>query len=281
MPAFPVSSLDPFADDFLAAPYPFYAELREAGPLVWLERYGLWACARYTEVQAALSDWRTFSSAAGVGIDDFRRTKPWRPPSLILEADPPLHTRSRTVMNRALSAKPMAGLRAGFKEAAEKLADELVARRQVDAIADIAEAYPLSVFPQAVGLGREGVENLLPYGAMVFNAFGPRNAHFEAVMTEAAKGRTLDQWPVCPRGAVARRTRCNHLGCSRHRRDHGRRSSAVGALAALGRTRHHHCRHRQRALRLGHQPGAMAGAAREASASTAGLRRGATLGIAD
>src|SRR5262249_40133981 len=86
---------------------------------VWLERYGLWASARHAEVQAALSDWQTFSSAAGVGIDDFRRTKPWRPPSLILEADPPLHTRSRTVMKRALSAKPMAGLRVGFKEAAE------------------------------------------------------------------------------------------------------------------------------------------------------------------
>jgi 4-methoxybenzoate monooxygenase (O-demethylating) len=187
MPSFPVSSLDPFADDFLAAPYPFYAELREAGPAVWLEHYGLWACARHAEVQATLSDWQTFSSAAGVGIDDFRRTKPWRPPSLILEADPPLHTRSRTVMNRALSAKTMAGLRAGFKKAAEKLAGELVARRWVDAIADIAEAYPLSVFPKAIGLGREGVENLLPYGAMVFNAFGPRNAHFEVVMAEAAK----------------------------------------------------------------------------------------------
>ncbi len=153
MPAFPVSPLDPFADDFLAAPYPFYAQLRDAGPVVWLERYGLWACARHAEVQTALTDWQTFSSAAGVGIDDFRRTKPWRPPSLILEADPPLHTRSRTVMNRALSAKPMAGLRAGFKEAAEKLVDELVARRRVDAISDIAEAYPLRVFPKAVGLG--------------------------------------------------------------------------------------------------------------------------------
>jgi hypothetical protein len=36
MPACPVSSLDPFADEFLAAPYPFYAELRKAGPVVWL-----------------------------------------------------------------------------------------------------------------------------------------------------------------------------------------------------------------------------------------------------
>jgi cytochrome P450 len=120
MPAFPVSSLDPFADDFLAAPYPFYAELPEAGPVVWLERYGLWACARHAEVQAALSDWQTFSSAAGVGIDDFRRTKPWRPPSLILEADPPLHTRSRTVMNRGAVGKadggPPRGLQGSGRE---------------------------------------------------------------------------------------------------------------------------------------------------------------------
>jgi 4-methoxybenzoate monooxygenase (O-demethylating) len=186
-PAFPVSSVDPFADEFLAEPYPFYEELREAGPVVWLERYGLWACARHAEVQAVLSDWETFSSAAGVGIDDFRRSKPWRPPSLILEADPPLHTRSRTVMNRALSAKAMAGLRAGFKEAAESLAEKLVARGRVDAIKDVAEAYPLSVFPKAIGLGADGLDNLLPYGGMVFNAFGPRNAHFNAAMAEAAK----------------------------------------------------------------------------------------------
>ncbi len=161
--------------------------MREAGAVVWLERYGIWASARHAEVQAALTDWQTFSSAAGVGIDDFRRSKPWRPPSLILEADPPLHTRSRAVMNRALSAKAMAGLRASFQEAAEHLADALVARRRVDAIADIAEAYPLSVFPKAVGLAPDGLDNLLPYGAMVFNAFGPRNKRFEEAMAEAAK----------------------------------------------------------------------------------------------
>jgi 4-methoxybenzoate monooxygenase (O-demethylating) len=186
-PDCPVSPVDPFSDDLLAAPYPFYAELRDAGPVVYLEHYGLWACARHAEVQAALNDWETFSSAAGVGIDDFRLTKPWRPPSLLLEVDPPLHTRTRTVMNRALSAKPMAALRAGFQAAAEKLADELVSRRRVDAITDIAESYPLSVFPNAIGLGSEGLENLLPYGSMAFNAFGPRNKHFEAAMADAAK----------------------------------------------------------------------------------------------
>ena len=58
MPVFPVSSLDPFADDFLIAPYPFYAELREAGPVVWLERYRLWACARHAAAMSMARLWR-------------------------------------------------------------------------------------------------------------------------------------------------------------------------------------------------------------------------------
>ena len=107
-----ISDVDPFSDAFLSDPYPFHEQLREAGAVVWLERYGVYASARHEEVAAGLSNWELFCSSAGVGLDDFRRSRPWRPPSLILEADPPLHTRSRTVLNRALSAKAMAALRA-------------------------------------------------------------------------------------------------------------------------------------------------------------------------
>ena len=183
----PHLDLDPFDDSFLTNPYPFHAQIREAGAVVHLDAYGIYASARHAEVTRGLSEWETFCSSAGVGLEDFRRTRPWRPPSLILEADPPLHTRSRTVLNRALSAKAMAGLREKFQAAAEKLADNLVGRGEIDAIADIAEAYPLAVFPGAVGLGPDGLENLLPYGAMAFNAFGPRNRHFEASMQDAAR----------------------------------------------------------------------------------------------
>lgn len=183
----PKSDIDPFDDTFLANPYPFHEQLREAGPVVWLERYGIWATGRHAEVVAAFADWETFSSASGVGIDDLRRNAPWRPPSLILEADPPLHTRSRGVLNRALSAKALAALRTAFQAEAEKLADELVERRHVDAVRDIAQAYPLKVFPDAVGIRPGGREHLLPYGNMVFNAFGPRNSHFADAMAEAEK----------------------------------------------------------------------------------------------
>jgi cytochrome P450 len=180
-------SVDPFDDEFLSDPYPYHEQIREAGAVVHLDAYGIYASARHAEVTRGLSEWETFCSSAGVGLDDFRRAKPWRPPSLILEADPPLHTRSRTVLNRALSAKAMASLREKFHAAAEKLADTLIGAGEIDAIAAIAEAYPLSVFPNAIGLGPDGLENLLPYGALAFNAFGPRNKHFEASMRNASR----------------------------------------------------------------------------------------------
>jgi len=82
----PVCALDPFADGFLHDPFSFHNELREAGPVVWLEHYGIWGMARYAEVHEALRDCERYSSAAGVGLSDFRREKPWRPPSLLLEA---------------------------------------------------------------------------------------------------------------------------------------------------------------------------------------------------
>jgi len=33
---YPVSDIDPFSRDYLREPYPFHAQLREAGPVVWL-----------------------------------------------------------------------------------------------------------------------------------------------------------------------------------------------------------------------------------------------------
>jgi hypothetical protein len=69
----------------------------------------------------------------------------------------------------------MKQLRDGFAAAAEAKVDELLARGSFDAVADFAEAYPMSVFPDAMGLKQEGREHLLPYAGLVFNAFGPPN----------------------------------------------------------------------------------------------------------
>jgi 4-methoxybenzoate monooxygenase (O-demethylating) len=197
-----VSSIDPFSNEFLTDPYPHHQALREAGPVVWLERYGIWAMARHQEVRDALTDYQTYCSSAGVGLSDFRKEPPWRPPSIILEADPPLHTRTRAVLTRILLPAAINKLRATFEREAELLVARLVEIREFDGIADLAEAYPLKVFPDAVGLSEDGRENLLPYGSLVFNSFGPRNDLFNNAMANAGPVR---EWIMskCSRAALA------------------------------------------------------------------------------
>ena len=172
----PIIPTDPYALDILADPLPFHHEVREAGPLVRLVRYGVWGMARYAEVASGLRDFETFSSAAGVGLSDFRKEKPWRTPSLLLEADPPAHTRARQVVGPLLTPRALERWGESWACAADALVDRLVASGSCDAVSDVAEAYALAVFPDAAGLPEEGREHLLPYGHMVFNAFGPRNA---------------------------------------------------------------------------------------------------------
>jgi cytochrome P450 len=198
----PVSTVDPFSHAFLRDPYPHHEVLRETGPVVWLEQYGIWAMARHEQVRDALTDWQTYCSSAGVGLSDFRKEPPWRPPSIILEADPPLHTRTRAVLTRILSPAAIKILRDTFEREAELLIAQLVERREFDGVADLAEAYPLKVFPDAVGISEEGRENLLPYGTMVFNSFGPRNDLFNQAMANAGPVR---DWIMskCSRAALA------------------------------------------------------------------------------
>ena len=130
----PVSKIDPFSHAFLENPYPHHDSLREAGPVVWLEHYRIWAMARHQEVRDTLTDWQTYGSGAGVGLSDFRKEPPWRPPSIILEADPPLHTRTRAVLTRIMSPAAINVLRTTFDREAEVLVDRLVDKREFDGL---------------------------------------------------------------------------------------------------------------------------------------------------
>jgi cytochrome P450 len=202
----PVSSIDPFSAESLRDPWPWHEELREAGPVVWLERYGIWAMARYEQVHAVLLDWETFCSSAGVGLSNFRTEKPWRRPSLLLEADPPEHSRARKAINRALSPRTVRELKTEFDQRAAALINRLTRQENgdVDGVRNIAEAFPLEVFPAAIGLPPDDGqtrEALLAYGNLAFNAFGPRN---ELTTQATADAGAAIEWITarCERSAL-------------------------------------------------------------------------------
>jgi len=187
----PVSDLDPYEIDVLTSPWQLHAALRDAGPVVYLRRYGVYAMARYEQVHAALSDWQGFESGAGVGLSNFRHETPWRPPSLLIEADPPRHDAPRNVLARILGPRRLHKLREEWFAAAETLVEEVLSDTdEFDAVQRLGAAFPLRVFPDAVGLPDQGREHLLPYGDFAFNAFGPRNE-----LVERGMGVTTEHAP--------------------------------------------------------------------------------------
>ncbi|HAL89314.1 MAG TPA: cytochrome P450 [Erythrobacter sp.] len=173
--AVPNLAIDPFDKVFLGDPYAYHDMIREAGPVVWLDSVGAFAMARYEEVKDSLRDHETFCSSRGVGTLDFAKETPFRPPSLLLEADPPLHDRTRSMMNRIVSLKALKELRPRWQAKAEELVDRLVERRRFDAVKDLSEIFPMMIFPDTIGLRDDGREHLLDYATIVFNAFGPDN----------------------------------------------------------------------------------------------------------
>ena len=174
----PSVDIDPFDETFLEDPYAHHATLRDAGRVCWFPAIGCFGMARFDQVQSALREHELFCSGRGVGLSDFNCETPWRPPSLLLEADPPLHDRTRGVMNQIVSLRALKEIRPTWERHAEELADRLVEMRQFDAVRDLGEAFPMLVFPDAVGVPLEGRDHLLVYAAAVFNAFGPRNDIF-------------------------------------------------------------------------------------------------------
>ncbi|MEM7269617.1 MAG: cytochrome P450, partial [Pseudomonadota bacterium] len=90
----------------------------------------------------------------------------------------------RRAIMRALSPKVVADLRPMFREEADRLVDTLL-NRDIDGVAELAEVYPCTVFPKAVGLKNADQRMMLDYGLMVFNALGPDNQQRQAAMSRA------------------------------------------------------------------------------------------------
>ncbi|MEJ8279514.1 cytochrome P450 [Pseudonocardia spirodelae] len=199
----PATDVDPFGTDVLLDPLPFHRWLRDAGPVVRLTRYDVVASGRYDVVRDALVNWQDLRSGAGVGLADFHTEAPWRPPSLLLEADPPQHDAPRRVLAKVLGPRALRSLRERWAADAAALVDRVLARGpEFDAVTALSETFPLRVFPDAVGLPEAGRENLLPYGDLLFNAFGPRNALLEDKLPRLGE---LSAWvnAQCARDALA------------------------------------------------------------------------------
>jgi cytochrome P450 len=192
---------DPFSDEFIRDPWPFHEQMRRAGPVAWIPSIEVWAVSSYSLVRQVLEDHATFCSSGGVGLSNFKKAKPWRTPSLLLETDQPEHTRNRAIISRALSPVAIRSLKERFDNEANLLVDRLVQAGTFDAVRDMAEPFPLKAFGDAVGVPSEGREQLLVYANALFNSFGPHNARCVESL-QSVKPVADWVWAACQRDAL-------------------------------------------------------------------------------
>jgi len=179
----PSSDADLFADDVLADPYPTYAALREQGPAVYLRRYDCWAIGRYAEVRAALRDHARFSSWGSVGYEpELNRVRE----GTVIASDPPEHDVLRRVLSERLAPRALAGAREEIARRAEALVDSLVDRGSFDAVADLAQVFPLTVVADLLGMPEPARAEALRFADASFNTFGPLNPRTKAALPVAA-----------------------------------------------------------------------------------------------
>ena len=166
----PSTDVDLWANDVLVDPYPVFAELRELGPVVWLERYGAVALPRFEQVYAALADWRRFSSARGVGMDD--QLNSFLGESVIA-SDPPAHDQYRKPLIDQLWSEALSPLAPEVQATATRFADTAGQAGRFDAVADLCRPYSLAVVGDILGLPEDRRHDYPALAERAFNVFGP------------------------------------------------------------------------------------------------------------
>ncbi|MFY0567393.1 cytochrome P450 [Archangium lansingense] len=153
----------PLTPDFAANPYPYYASLREAGPVQFHETLlrGCYVLNRHEDMVAVLKNPHLFSSklmAAGttmpkeLGEDALRY---FLEPKSLLASEPPLHTQLRTLVSRAFTPRRVAELEPHIREISRELLEAMLAKEEFDLIADLAMPLPVIVIAEMLGVEPE------------------------------------------------------------------------------------------------------------------------------
>jgi len=175
----PVSDLDPFSDELLNEPYEYYRSLRDAGPLVYMERYDMVAAARFEDVRAALRDWRTFSSRRGNAFNDLMNQNV---AGTITSLEPPEHDAVRGMMTERLKLSEMRSVAPIADHRADEMVGALVERGTFDGVKELAEPFVAGVVGDLLGIPESVLDLFVAAGSEAFTLMGPMNDRMKAGM---------------------------------------------------------------------------------------------------
>jgi cytochrome P450 len=156
---------NPLESPHLENPYPLYARARREAPVFFSPLFSAWVVTRYGDVRAILRDPRRFSSA-------YLFRTPVEPTSEVLEMlaqippevhilvnqDPPGHTRTRALVSNAFLPKQVAMMEARIRSIAHELIDQCVDAGCADLVRQYTYPLPMRVLLEFLGLPVEDAD---------------------------------------------------------------------------------------------------------------------------
>ncbi|MDX5312309.1 cytochrome P450 [Rhodococcus ruber] len=149
-------------------PHDVFAELRRNCPVYRQDEEdgpGYWAVTRHADVTAVSRDSTTFSSALGTTqIDEFDAETRRKQAAMLVNLDPPEHTRLRQLVSRGFTPRAVRTLEGHIRGICNRVVDDLVERGRDGAVVDFvpvaAAPLPLEVIAALLGAPGEDVDRL-------------------------------------------------------------------------------------------------------------------------
>ncbi|MBR1284758.1 cytochrome P450 [Bradyrhizobium sp. AUGA SZCCT0177] len=173
---------NPLSPEFIRNPYPHYERMRNTDP-VHLTPLGLYVASRHAECSLVIRDKR-------FGKQHVERTIRRYGPNIMeepafrslglmmLQQDPPDHTRLRGLVVKAFTARRVEDMRPRIQQIVDETLDRIIPQGKMDLIEDFAFRLPVTVICDMLGIPEE---------------------HREAFYTRArGGGRILDPVPLSP-----------------------------------------------------------------------------------
>ncbi|MFE5631292.1 cytochrome P450 [Streptomyces sp. NPDC056543] len=173
---------EPWSPDFVADPYPAYAELRATGRAHWYGPTRQWLIPHYADVSALLRDrrlGRTYTHR--FTHEEFGRTAP---PAAhepfhtlndhgLLDLEAADHARIRRLVSKAFTPRTVENLAPTVERLAADLVAGFVVRGGGDLLAEVAEPLPVAVIAEMLGIPEEDEERgrLRPWSSDICGMF--------------------------------------------------------------------------------------------------------------
>ncbi len=151
---------DLLAPEVIRDPYPYFAQLREAAPVCWNERYRAWIVTRYADVvrglrDPALSSDRIAQVAGSAELKPATRAAMQTLSRWLVFKDPPDHTRLRRLVNKSFTSRAVANIQQRIDRIVSDLLDRCAQREEFDVVDDIAFPLPAIVIAELLGAPAE------------------------------------------------------------------------------------------------------------------------------